>query len=543
MYTAAIRIARSPMYLRSIRTLLSKARALRHDCRGNVAMMYGLMIVPVLGAAGMAIDYSREASVQNKLQSALDATALSISKNASTQTAAQLTASAQSFFNATFNVSGVATPTVSATYTPSGTSSNATVQVAATAVVPTSFLGIFGITSNNVSGSSTTTWGMTRLRVSLVLDNTGSMASAGKLTALKTATHNLLNQLKAAAVNNGDVYVSIVPFAKVVNVGTSNVNASWIDWTDWEAAPANSMPSGSVGPGSSCPYGTNKSPYGYTCTTTPLNGANSTSTIPSSGTYAGYVNPGPDSTNYNAVAQDRYYNGGYNSVGTQTCTTKYGKTTCTTGAPYTHTWVPNSHSTWDGSIMDRAQDYDTNNTVPTSANTQTLFPATQATDIDATPSPILPLTYDWTALGNAVDGMVAGGGTNQTVGLAWGWQSLTAGAPLNPPAEDPNYQYNHVIIMLTDGLNTEDRWYGNGYDWSSQVDAREQKLCTNLVAAKVTAYFVQVNTDGEATSSVLQSCANNSNGLISFQLLTNSSQIITTFQQIGATLSQLRVSR
>ena len=33
----------------------------------------------------------------------------------------------------------------------------------------------------------------------------------------------------------GDIYVSIVPFAKDVNVGASNYNAAWIDWTDWDA--------------------------------------------------------------------------------------------------------------------------------------------------------------------------------------------------------------------------------------------------------------------------------------------------------------------
>ena len=65
----------------------------------------------------------------------------------------------------------------------------------------------------------TTKWGSSRLRVALVLDVTGSMASDGKMTALKTATKNLLTQLKSAATQNGDVYVSIIPFNKDVNVG------------------------------------------------------------------------------------------------------------------------------------------------------------------------------------------------------------------------------------------------------------------------------------------------------------------------------------
>src|SRR4029079_17233811 len=49
-----------------------------------------------------------------------------------------------------------------------------------------------------------------------------------------TATNDLLTQLKNAATNSADIYVSIIPFVKDVNVGTSNKDASWIDWTDWD---------------------------------------------------------------------------------------------------------------------------------------------------------------------------------------------------------------------------------------------------------------------------------------------------------------------
>src|SRR6185295_4048832 len=68
----------------------------------------------------------------------------------------------------------------------------------------------------------------------LVLDTTGSMNDDGKIDALKTATKNLLTQLQAAATTDGDVYVSIIPFSKDVNVGKSNYNASWIDWSEWD---------------------------------------------------------------------------------------------------------------------------------------------------------------------------------------------------------------------------------------------------------------------------------------------------------------------
>ncbi len=158
---------------------------------------------------------------------------------------------------------------------------------------------------------------------------------------------------------------------------------------------------------------------------------------------------------------------------------------------------------------------------------------------------LVPLSYDWTALNNEVDKMVASGSTDQPIGLAWGWQSLTQSSPLNAPAEDPNYIYQHVVIILSDGLNTQDRWYGDGYNWSQQVDARQQILCDNMKSAGVTIYTIQVDTDNEPTSSVLQYCAGTTAGVSDaskFFLLTQPNQIITTFNQIGTGLSKLRIS-
>ena len=86
----------------------------------------------------------------------------------------------------------------------------------------------------------------------LVLDNTGSMADDGKMAAMKTAAKNLLTQLKNAASTNGDVYVSIIPFSKDVNIGKSNYTQSHIRWDLWDAANG----SGSGFSGSICYNGT-----------------------------------------------------------------------------------------------------------------------------------------------------------------------------------------------------------------------------------------------------------------------------------------------
>ena len=207
------------------------------------------------------------------------------------------------------------------------------------------------------------------------------------------------------------------------------------------------------------------------------------------------------------------------------------KTTCTS---HHHTWTPNNHNTWNGCVMDRDQNYDTMNTAPGAGST--LFPAEQ---YSYCPVPLMGLSYDWNALNAKIDAMTPNGGTNQAIGLAWGWQSLT-NLPLSIPPKGGNYQYQQIIILLTDGLNTQDRWYGNGSSQSPQVDTRQETLCSNIKASGIILYTVQVNTDGDPTSTLLQQCASDSS---KFFLLTTANQIVTTFNAIGTSLAQLHLSK
>ncbi len=115
---------------------------------------------------------------------------------------------------------GAAACQVTATYTTTGGSQ---IIVTATANVKTNFMGLMGISQLKIGVDSQIKWGNTKLRVALVLDTTGSMARRRQDDALKTATKGLLDQLKSAAAKDGDVYVSIIPFRKDVNVGAEQL--------------------------------------------------------------------------------------------------------------------------------------------------------------------------------------------------------------------------------------------------------------------------------------------------------------------------------
>lgn len=492
----------------------SLARAFKRSTKANVAMLFGLSLVPITVAAGTGLDLARGMLVHSEMMSALDAAALAVGGTRGL-TQGQMQTMAQQYFNANYKIdSSYGTPSaVSVVVT------GQSIKVSATDPMPTTLLSVVGYRTFAVKASSTVVWGQQKLWVSLVLDNTGSMtqtdrSGASKITALKTASHQLLTLLQNVATNPGDVQVAITPFSRNVKLGVAKANETWLSWTDWLAAPTQT-PSTSVGPGSSCPFSDNNE--GFHCQSTPTNGSSTVTTIPNSGTYKGYICPSDNKVGH-------YYNGCWNS-------------TSTGSGKYSHTWIANAKSTWGGCVTDRAQSYDVDNTTPTTATPATLMVAENSPSCAATP--LMGLSYNWTTLNSEIDAMSAAGSTNQTIGLVWGWHSQSQGVPMNATALPQNTQ--RIMILLSDGLNTQDRWYGDGSNQSTQVDARMALACSKAKTFGFTIYAVFVDLNGtQGNSAVMQSCASDASKYFD---LTSADQIITTFNQIGEQITNLRVSQ
>jgi hypothetical protein len=182
-------------------------------------------------------------------------------------------------------------------------------------------------------------------------------------------------------------------------------------------------------------------------------------------------------------------------------------------------------------------------TAPTIGDTTTLFPARN--DTYCPPATVSGLSYDWSSMTSTVNSLSPNGSTNQPIGLVTGWESLVGIGPFTAPAMDTGYTYSQVIILLSDGLNTQDRWYGNGSDTNTSVDYRMYSstgagTCANIKAAGVTIYTIQVKTGGDPTSTLLSNCATDST---KFWMLTSASQIVTAFTTIGTNLTKLRVAK
>jgi Flp pilus assembly protein TadG len=206
------------------------------DRQGNIAPIFAIALLPVLGFVGAAVDYTRANAARSSMQAAMDSAALMVSKDANAasppMTADQVTAAAKKYFDALFHNTDAQDTSVSAIYTPYNNGTPASILLSGSGNVKTDFIKLLGFEQIKFGTSSTATWGNTKLRVALALDITGSMADAGKLAAMKTAAKGLIDTLKSSATATGDVYISIIPFNVMVNVGTTNKTASWLDWED-----------------------------------------------------------------------------------------------------------------------------------------------------------------------------------------------------------------------------------------------------------------------------------------------------------------------
>ena len=219
-----------------LRRLQRHAEDFLNATRGNIAVTFIGALVPILIFVGAAADYGRVSMARTAMQAALDLTALMLSRDlaSGTITLPQLNATAQAYFAALYTNPDAQSVAINVTYTPGSSGAARTILLNGSGAITTDFMNLAGYPTMGFHVSSTTTWGTDLLRIALVLDNTASMNDYNKIGALKTAAKTLVTQLSGLAANNGDVYVSVIPFATDVNVGTSNVGAPWLRWDRWD---------------------------------------------------------------------------------------------------------------------------------------------------------------------------------------------------------------------------------------------------------------------------------------------------------------------
>ena len=407
----------------SPRTLHSRFVA---DAGGAVALMFGLALLPLMLAVGAAVDYSRAALVRADVQSATDAAILSIGRSAIESNATDITAATRKVFDAGFQPRGGTTVT-SFTVVRNGVTLTAEANVR----VPLAFAGILKRDGITMKATAEVQLGTTDVEVALVLDNTGSMAEAGKMTELKRAAKGLIDRLQTAATSSTvtSVKIAIVPFDTTVRVSATVPPPSWV----------------------------------------------------------------------------RLMTGGGSDD-------------------------DDDEQSWKGLIVDRDQPYDVQGTLP-SALSATLYPGVPSES--ASLQRIMPLSKDYAALRTHVDGMMPTGFTNTTIGLAWGLNVLTKGAPMSGTAEAPRVNLRKHIVFMTDGENTRNRWTTT----PSLIDGRTSLICDEIKKAKITVHTIRLV---EGNETLLKNCASDPS---LYHSVTSATDLKPIFDKVANQIIALRIAR
>jgi Flp pilus assembly protein TadG len=353
------------------------------------------------------------------------------------------------------------------------------------------------------------------LEVSLVLDNSGSMdyngSGSGKkrIVLLRDAAKKLVDALAATAGQikqiDKPIQFAVVPFAASVNVGPQHAGASWMDTDgrspvhheifDWSTMTGNRKVELSGGiyykkgngwgaqenqkvtrftmyndvkftssrtwvannvctrywSNGSCRTWEDQGGYSYTyapyaawkgCVEARPHPYNTTDAAPSSGTPATLFVPmfGPDEVGNKWTTQS---NG---SIRTFSANNSW--------------WDDDTTSTSTGASTQLARQRSMQKYFKEAPfGTMSAATGDEGPNVSCTTNPITPLTdvtkpEGLAVVKNAIDAMEPLGGTNVPEGIAWGWRTVSGGAPFSEGRPDSENGVDKIVIVLTDGENT-----------------------------------------------------------------------------------------
>jgi Flp pilus assembly protein TadG len=476
---------------------------------GNVAMMYAICLVPAVGAAGTAIDLGRAVVVRSRLEQALDSAVLAVANQASGLSSEELLKRAKVFFDANFPDSALGDATLSVS------SDGELTVMRASAKVETALMGIFGVEYLDVAVEVEAVKASKGLEIVLALDNTGSMAQQGKLTALKSAMTDMINILFGDDLRPAHLRMGLVPFSETVRLNPAQaLQGGWID------AGGNALWARLNFNGNQHPFGvwsTMRNSSWSGCVEARPNGLEELDTEPNAidpnTRWVPFFQPDePDKGNYaNNYLADGVANG-----------------------------------TSDAEAMRNAAKY---------VNRQSNSP-----NAECTIKTIVPLMNDKAQLLTHVGAMQASGFTRINLGAAWGWRVLSPGAPFTEGAsyDDPDWQ--KAFVLMTDGINAiPGRSSALGSDYTAygflsqgrlgttsrtqaerRLDTNTSAICSRMKALNIRVYTILLMEDDRNTVNLMRNCATSPE--MAFQSPTGA-DLRRVFQAIASDLTNLRLTR
>ncbi|MEM6537743.1 MAG: pilus assembly protein TadG-related protein [Pseudomonadota bacterium] len=463
----------------------SQASFLRSS-RGNIAMMFGLLMAPIFAAVGFGIDMSRNVYVQQAVAEAADAGALAAARarlsNQSMTLAQAQTIARKAFDLNTQDLKDVTISSFSLDFDPD----TEAYSVTAKSSLEPNFIKIAGIKSLESNIFSEVQASPPRaLELVMALDNTGSM-SGTKLSTLKTAATNLSTDLMNAS---DTVKIGLVPFSNYVNVGLSRRNAPWID------VPADQS---------------NKE---YKCR-----------------------NTYPDLKKSNCRTETRTCTRTNDGVKT---TYPCEKTKCDVdkGKPVEKCGWKTTTQKWRGCVGSRDSVFDEIDGDYATRKIPGLLNRRCSEEL-------LPLTSTLSEVTGKIDSMSAKHETYIPAGLAWGRRVLSSQAPFTEGVTYAKARADRslkVLIIMTDGENTKSANYPR-HEASSKAIAntKTRSLCESIKDDGIVIYSIAFEVTDLSTKSILQDCASSSKNYFD---ATDATKLIAVFDEIGNSLQDLALTR
>jgi Flp pilus assembly protein TadG len=204
------------------------------DISGNFAITFAICAIPVMLAAGMALDYTQVINYKSRLQAAVDAAALAVAQDMTSLDDTGLNRMADDYLRANLTADDYAQ--VSAVQVQVDRVNKA-LTIVADGNMPTSFTRLAGYETLDYGVKASIHAAYGGLEALLVLDNTGSMARNNKIGDLKKAAKQFVSEMLARNGVEQVVKIGLVPFSNYVNVGMSNRNAAWITVPPDQAFP------------------------------------------------------------------------------------------------------------------------------------------------------------------------------------------------------------------------------------------------------------------------------------------------------------------
>jgi hypothetical protein len=572
---------------------------------GNVAMLWALIGAVLIGLVGVTVDFTRAQTIRAQLQNAADGAAL-VAERSSNLPLSQRTNLARAFFDTEAGQYATGVSFLVRELDSGGHRVEISYPMAMSmAKIVSDDDWIIKVAAEAEAQASPP------IEVALALDNTGSMSA--DMDDLRTAAEDLVDYL--LSIDGDTVHVALVPFVAQVNIGNGATQRAWTDQAGtapfngelledrqiaWRAAGSNR---------SQCEAAAQNPPA--TITGSPYNIVwGNCQTHPSTGQWGRFAY-NPASINYHTL-HNQLSGGWKGCVEARPDPYDINDTAPSAGTPATmfvpyfwmdmagnrsntassNSYITDSDGLPGGSsfvtVTSGSTTYATGAQLsvfkyrPTVTTTITTTPPEARGHNRGCPTPIIPLTTNRATIINAVQAMRHwnGGGTNQVEGLAWAWRVLSPTPPFTEGRDPANEDVRKVIVMMTDGENTNingtsDAIMGSDYSayshlgqWTSAtappgyrstlpsgfnrnavtssatmvsyINTREETLCTRIKAANIEIYTIQFRDTDTANRNRLRNCATSTSH---FYSAANAQQLQAAFTAIGSGIGQLRITR